>query len=122
MVHNVIHSFRKYNVSLFVGLFLVSIMFLLFTPENSTAQITLTLDAGELFSNTGPGPTPSGDNNDIDYNDGDNMGIADIRLRKIAGSCMDMCDGMGCPGNCGNSSDIWGEPSPGAPFPQEEGA
>jgi len=99
-------SFRKYAASLFVGLLLVSTIFLLFTPEDSSAQVTLTLDAGELFSNTGAGPTPSADNNDIDYNDVDNMGIADIRLRKISGNCMDSCGGGGCTGNCGNSSDI----------------
>jgi len=117
-----IHSSCKYLVTLFVGFLLVGTIFLLFTPEDSSAEVILTLDAGELFSNTGAGPTPSGDNNDIDYNDVDNMGIADVKLRKISGNCMDMCDGMGCPGNCGNSSDIWGEASPGAPFPQEEGA
>lgn len=90
--------------------------------QNSSAQIILTLDAGELFNNTGAGGNPSPDNNDIDYDDIDGMGIADVNLRKLSGSCMDMCDGGGCPGNCGNSSDIWGEPSPGAMSPGEEGA
>ncbi|GJM14674.1 MAG: hypothetical protein DHS20C13_00010 [Thermodesulfobacteriota bacterium] len=112
----------KYVTTFLLGLLLFGSMSLFFNTENSSAQVVLTLDATELFNNTGPGATPSANNNDIDYNDVDAMGIADVRLRKISGTCMDNCGGGGCSGNCGNSSDIWGEPAPGAPFPQEEGA
>ena len=103
--------------------FLVFGLMTLFTSsENASAQVTLTLDAGELFDKTGGGGNPSPDNNDIDYDDVDAMGIADVNLRKLSGSCMDSCDGGGCSGDCGNSSDIWGEASPGAIFPGQEGA
>ncbi|MGB3364307.1 MAG: hypothetical protein WBB48_05970 [Thermodesulfobacteriota bacterium] len=122
MVHYEISLYGK-TLSIVLMSFLVFGLMTLFTSsENASAQVTLTLDAGELFDKTGGGGNPSPDNNEIDYDDVDAMGIADVNLRKLSGSCMDSCDGGGCSGDCGNSSDIWGEASPGAIFPGQEGA
>ena len=104
---------------LVLSVFVLSTLFI--KADNSAAQITITLDAQELYDGTGPGPDPTPDNNDLLYTDVDTMGIVDINVVKISGTCMNLCTTMGCPGNCGNSSDMWGKPSPGAPFSQQEG-
>lgn len=115
------HFFYKNILLTIFGILFIGIMILFFGAEKSSAQTTLTLDAEELFNNTGAGPNPSPDNNNILYQDVDGLGIADVRLRKLEGNCMNACDAGGCPGNCGSSSDMWGAPSPGAPHALEEG-